>query len=64
MDTPVLADQQKTYIIQLSVNPRCFLDDLPRAMIDWSRWLQKESKDSVLLPHLDNVDDDDDDEGR
>ena len=31
-DTPVLMDQQKTYIHQLCVDTGCHLENLPRAM--------------------------------
>ena len=51
MDVPKLTAQQKF---------GCSLEDLSGAMDDSDGWLERESRNSVLLVRLDDDDDDDD----
>ena len=41
MDTPVLADQQKTYIYQLCADLGYHLENLPRAMAERNEWQER-----------------------
>ena len=56
MDAPVLADQQRPYVHQLSVDTGWNLEDLPETMQD--RDLITEFLDSLLLSTILDADDD------
>ena len=49
MDTPVLANHQKTYIHQLSADTGCRLEDLTIGMDD-----KRQSRESTILAHDDD----------
>ena len=54
MDTPVLADQNKTYVHQLSVDTACCLQDLLGVMTNWNGYWER-VEGSVLSVCLDDA---------